>query len=136
LTEPLETVRESVRAWLTYAEDGLASVGRSLDPPPLIASALFHAQQAVEKALKGYLVALGHTSIPRTHNLVALAEMGRESGGICPPDNDLAFLGKFGSRVRYPEEPPHDLDEALKAQELATRLVSQMSQAIAELLGE
>jgi HEPN domain-containing protein len=61
----------------------------------------FHAQQAVEKALKAVLSCHG-TSFPHTHNLVMLLELLRRDGHSRPPDgDDLATLIPFGVALRY-----------------------------------
>ena len=46
------------REWLARADEDLAAAERLLQtPPPLLASAAYHAQQAGEKALKAFLAA-------------------------------------------------------------------------------
>lgn len=61
----------------------------------------FHAQQAVEKALKAVL-SLRAVEYPRTHNLSMLLELLRRSGAQLPPDGeDLARLIPFGVALRY-----------------------------------
>ena len=58
----------------------------------LVEHHLFHAQQAVEKSLKGVLVARG-LLYPRTHNISVLIGRLRESG-IEPPD-EADFAAEF-----------------------------------------
>jgi HEPN domain-containing protein len=69
----------------------------------------FHAQQAVEKALKAVLSACG-IAYPRTHNLVMLAELLRRERQILPPDADaFGMLVPFGVALRYDDaggDPP------------------------------
>ena len=72
----------------------------------------FHAQQAVEKALKAVLGALG-VNYTYTHNIGLLLQMLLESGHSVPPDGeDLSELTPFGALERYggqseePEPPP------------------------------
>ena len=64
----------------------------------------FHAQQAVEKALKAVLSA--HTvDYPRTHNLAMLLELLRQKDLTEPPDaDDLPSLTPFGTVSRYEDE--------------------------------
>jgi len=46
-----------VRSWLTKAERDLASARVLMgSTPPLLDTAVYHCQQAAEKAVKGYLV--------------------------------------------------------------------------------
>ncbi len=61
----------------------------------------FHAQQAVEKALKAVL-ALHQLEFPRTHNLSMLLEILRRAGVTPPPEGDaLDQLIPFGVALRY-----------------------------------
>lgn len=70
----------------------------------------FHAQQAVEKALKAVLSGCG-MAYPRTHNLVMLAELLRPAAIVLPPDvEDFGRLVPFGVVLRYEDvmidDPP------------------------------
>lgn len=63
----------------------------------------FHAQQAVEKALKSGLCA-NAVAYPRTHNLAMLLELLRLKGLPLPPDaENLPELTPFGAALRYDE---------------------------------
>ncbi|MFN0165112.1 MAG: HEPN domain-containing protein [Bryobacteraceae bacterium] len=64
---------EEAAEWLRVAADDLrlADVALGLEPP-ITGLALYHAQQAAEKALKAYLVFRGH-AYPFMHNLTELA---------------------------------------------------------------
>jgi len=78
----------------------------------------FHAQQAVEKALKA---ALSSRSIryPRTHDLTALVDLAREHSIATPPDAALlSALTPFGVEQRYPTESPTSLPESLAVPKL------------------
>jgi len=71
----------------------------------------FHAQQAVEKALKAVLAAHG-VEYPLTHNLAMLAAALAEANCGAPPDAaDLPRLTPFGVALRYDEEgEPSDVE--------------------------
>jgi len=70
----------------------------------------FHAQQAVEKAIKAVL-SWHSIAYPRTHNLGALVELLRAHSLPVPPDaDDLSQLTPFGTMLRYGEVPDEDLD--------------------------
>lgn len=75
----------------------------------------FHAQQAVEKALKAVLSAAGQP-YPRTHNLVMLAELLRPHFPLPPDADDFGQLVPFGVVLRYEDavvdEPPPPTDPA------------------------
>ena len=63
---------------------------------------LFHAQQAVEKALKGVLVARG-LLYPRTHNIRELIDNLRAGGVEVPEEaDDAKSFTDFESLTRYP----------------------------------
>jgi len=65
---------EETRAWLMRAKTDIATGSFEMTAvPPFSADAVFHAQQAAEKAMKGYLTWLGR-SFRKTHSLVELGE--------------------------------------------------------------
>lgn len=73
--------------------------------PPLLGDATFHCQQAVEKAIKGFLT--WHDEVFRkTHDLV---ELGGQCVGIEPALEPIlrraAPLTEYAWRYRYPGEP-------------------------------
>jgi HEPN domain-containing protein len=68
----------------------------------------FHAQQAVEKAIKSVLTR-HEVEFPRTHNLSMLIELLRQHGIAVPPDADaLARLTPFGVALRYDDSAGED----------------------------
>ncbi len=84
----------------------------------------FHAQQAVEKALKGFLVANG-VQPEKTHDLLKLltacvafdAEFDAVNG-------DALYLQQFVIEARYPGDfPSFTLDQARRAYGAAQRIV-------------
>ena len=73
-----ETRREA-QAWLQKADNDLRSVQVDLAAdPPLIEDALFHCQQAAEKAMKAFLTA-HDTTFRKTHDLDELAAACEET---------------------------------------------------------
>jgi len=109
-----------VRAWLQKAANDLRGANIDLEAsPPLIEDALFHCQQAVEKAMKGFLAA--HDRIFRkTHDLDELA-MACES--IDPSLSEILDRARdltvFAWLFRYPGET--EVPSAAEAKEnLAT----------------
>ena len=62
------------RGWLTKARSDLATGNLVADGDGPYDTACFHAQQAMEKALKA-LLALHEQPIPRTHNLEELQQL-------------------------------------------------------------
>ncbi len=68
----------------------------------------FHAQQAVEKAIKSVPTRY-EIEFPRTHNLSMLIELLRHHGIATPPDaDDLARLTPFGVALRYDDSAGED----------------------------
>lgn len=68
----------------------------------------FHAQQAVEKAIKSVLTR-HEIEFPRTHNLSMLIELLRQHGiAVAPDANDLARLTPFGVALRYDDSAGED----------------------------
>lgn len=123
---------QAAEAWLGRAERDLAAARLTLAAaPPLLDMAVYHAQQAAEKALKGFLVRYGQAS-PRVHDLVVLL-------GTCQPiDASLgALLGAakaltpYATRFRYPDpslpvEPqPAEAQQAVQLAETIVREVRQ-----------
>jgi HEPN domain-containing protein len=61
----------------------------------------FHAQQAVEKALKSVMFGRG-IAVPRTHNLALLLDLLADAGVPAPPHVDvLDSLNPFAVQARY-----------------------------------
>lgn len=94
-----------VRSWFQKAANDLRGADIDLTvTPPLVEDALFHCQQAVEKALKGFLTA--HDKIFRkTHDLDILAticeSIDSDLISLLGPARDLTV---FAWEFRYPGE--------------------------------
>jgi len=98
-----------IRGWLVKADDDLR--GAEIDlaaSPPLSGDALFHCQQAVEKALKGFLT-LHDRPFRKTHDLDELAtECEQLDHSLVRVLDRARDLTPFAWRFRYPgdDEPP------------------------------
>ncbi len=80
----------------------------------------FHAQQAVEKAMKVVLV-LADADLPLTHDLKFLARQLRETDTEPPQDIlDSAWLTPWAAELRYDEPIAFDRAAALAAAESAS----------------
>lgn len=110
---------EDTKTWLTKAATDLAAGAHDLTvDPPFTGDAAFHAQQAGEKALKGFL-AWHDVPFGKTHDLSAL---GRQCAEIEPT---LAAIGQRAAtltvyvwKYRYPgepDEPPREEAESALA---------------------
>lgn len=102
---------DHARGLLARAHDDFFVVSRlagESDAPGWVLG--FHAEQAVEKALKAVLSSAG-IEYPRTHNLVMLVQLLRQAQQSLPPNADeLGQLVPYGVVLRYEEllddEPP------------------------------
>lgn len=67
-----------VRQWIIKANRDLLAVSHLMDGnPPLLNAAVYHCQQAAEKALKGYLT-WHDRPFQRTHNLSELVQLSSD----------------------------------------------------------
>ena len=119
---PHDPVRlADARAWLSKADMDLRAAAHELTAvPPFTADAVFHAQQATEKTLKGFL-AWHDTPFRKTHDL---AEIGRQCVSIDRSLESLliraAELTQYAWKFRYPGEPGEpSLEEANVSIDLA-----------------
>jgi HEPN domain-containing protein len=119
-----ELVSET-RAWFSKAAHDIRMAELALqDEPPMTDQAVYHAQQAAEKAMKGLLT--WHERIFRkTHNLI---ELGEVCVALIPELEPLlrrsAGLSDYAWQYRYPgdmDEPNHE--EAEDALSLARETV-------------
>lgn len=105
--------RQEVMAWMKKAENDLRVARVVMDvKPPLVESALFHCQQAVEKAMKAFLTA-HDTPFRKTHNLDELAGQCEKIDNTLKTTFDSARdLTVFAWEFRYPgngETPPEEV---------------------------
>jgi len=97
-----------VRSWFQKASEDLRAAAFELTAePPLTSDIVFHSQQTVEKAIKGFL-SWHDRPFRKTHNLV---ELGEAATAVDPAlETSLrqaAPLTEYAWRYRY----PGDLDE-------------------------
>jgi HEPN domain-containing protein len=125
-----------VRSWLTKAR--LEFRGAEIDlaaSPPLSGDALFHCQQAAEKALKGFLT-FHDRPFRKTHDLDELAsECERLDGSVVGVLDRARDLTPFAWRFRYPgdDEPPPAADigeELVVAREVVRAVVERLPREI------
>jgi len=116
-------MNDTTREWFTKAESDHRTAARELaaQDGPNYDAVCFHAQQCVEKPMKGILLSRGIVP-PRTHDLVELAKLVH---GVHPtwsaPLGDLRFLVRAAVVYRYPGESA-DRAEAEEALAICTRL--------------
>jgi len=110
-----------VKAWMDKAWRDLETARRAVTgQPPFYDVAVYHCQQAAEKAVKAFLV---YHSIPfeKTHDIEVLVDLASE---VNPSFSQLAeaadALTPYATRFRYPnaifsiEPQPSEYEEALK----------------------
>lgn len=122
-TKPPEEVRiELVRGWLASADNDLRA-GRAIASAalPSYETASFHAQQAVEKALKALLVR-HQIDFTKTHDLGELRMLAAGCGldpAVVPPE--VAALTPYAVDARYPRSsrPPVTREETMRHLETA-----------------
>lgn len=90
--------------WFAFAADDIKS-GEILLREGMYSVACFHAQQAAEKSLKGFLV-YAKTTSPRTHNLPELLdECSAIDSGFSLLLSKAITLNQFYAPTRYPDTP-------------------------------
>ncbi|MBW1992324.1 MAG: HEPN domain-containing protein [Deltaproteobacteria bacterium] len=113
----------TVKEWFAKAEKDFATARRELAAleEPNYDAVCFHAQQCVEKLMKGLLISLEVTP-PKTHDLAYLHQL---LAPVCPEWScaleDLRFLTRAAVAFRYPGESA-DLEEAQQAFRIASNL--------------
>ncbi len=97
--------REMVRAWLIKARNDL-DAARQLGSHPEghLDTAIYHCQQAAEKAVKGFLAFNDHRPV-RTHDMEPLVVLacGYETG-FATWKPAAAMLTPYATAYRYPDE--------------------------------
>lgn len=98
-----EPVVELATRWLLRARADLVAA-RTLEAGAVDAWIVgFHAQQAIEKAIKAALV-FEQIEFPRTHDLERLAGLVPSGWELDLPSDRLARISEFGAETRYPPE--------------------------------
>ena len=125
-----------IRQWLLKADHDLRSARQLLvADPPLLDTAVYHCQQAAEKALKGYLT-FKDCPFQKVHVLSVLVEQCMEVDPSFAGLQDPAdLLTPYAIAFRYPgdvlEPEPADVKEALEAAEKVLKFVlAQLPEAL------
>lgn len=116
-------MNDTVKEWLQKADRDYATAKRELAvlEQPNYDAVCFHAQQCIEKLIKGLLIQ--RNIVPtKTHDLAYLSQ---QFSPVCPewsgPVEDLRFLTRAAVAFRYPGESA-DREEAVRSLEIATNL--------------
>lgn len=98
-----EAKREFVHAWLFKAQHDLVSAQRLAEgEDPLLDTAVYHCQQAAEKAVKGFLV-YHNVRVRKTHDITLLGEEAAKiAANYAALDDGAKRLTEYAAEFRYP----------------------------------
>ena len=110
------------KAWPTKARNDLDTARLLSDSPdPILDTAIYHCQQAAEKAVKGFLFFSG-AKVQKIHDVEELVNAAKElDASFAAWLEDAATLTPLATAYRYPSEgdpldpPPAEFAEALSA---------------------
>jgi HEPN domain-containing protein len=125
-------LKESTSRWLAFARDDLraAQVVMAADMPGKVC---FHAQQAVEKALKAVIAENGESAPPRTHSMAELFRHLPE-GFLSEIQSDLEeALDTYYLWTRYPDAVPGSIEEGMPGREDALEALNLAQSVMAEV---
>ena len=102
-----------VRQWLEKADEDRQAMERLMEGNPILEMACFHAQQCVEKALKGFLTAHDR-HVEKTHDLTDILELCVEvNSTFAQFEQTCEALTPFAVDARYPgPRNPDTIEEA------------------------
>lgn len=103
-------MNETAERWLTFAREDLRGAEVMLRES-IHNLVCFHAQQCVEKALKGMLAHQGHAP-PRIHSITDLLSLFPATW-LANLRNDLVKMDDFYIPTRYPDALPGMLPEGM-----------------------
>jgi len=124
-----------VRGWLRKSRSDALAMRASLEAGALDA-ACFHAQQAVEKCLKAYLIHVG-VEFPFTHNLTRLVELASQEDRCF---GELAArvepLTPYAVELRYDEGFWPSQEDARRAANTAESVMDFVIERLPQEMGE
>jgi len=95
---------ELLQSWKVKSEHDLKACQQLLQvDEPLAEIIAFHAQQAVEKALKGFLISRKCFDFPKTHDLGRLLDLAESFEPELSSLDAIIELTPFAVEMRYPE---------------------------------
>jgi HEPN domain-containing protein len=115
-----ETKRELLKAWLVKSQHDLAAARKlAEEPDPYLDTAIYHCQQAAEKAIKAFLV-FHDQRFDKTHDLEVLVGLAQKYETKFSNFLNIAvLLTPYAAMFRYPgdflEPTREQFDEALSA---------------------
>lgn len=125
-------VENNYSEWISIAEMDLSSARHLFNthhPIPL-EIVCFHAQQASEKALKGFLIAQG-VEFPKTHDLQDLGERCEKLNcNFAELRSPIVMLNRYSVIPRYPNELQITQQDASMSLDCADKIMVFVKQAI------
>jgi HEPN domain-containing protein len=124
----------NTREWLRRTKEDLDAAALLLTvPSPLVRTALFHCQQAVEKVMKTFLT-WHDAAFREVHNLEELGESCvRLDSTLASAVTRVTVLTKYAVRFRYPGAPYEpNVEEAQEAMGLARESVDTVLEKLPE----
>jgi len=121
-----EAKKDLIQAWLRKAQHDLASAGKlAAGPDPILDTAMYHCQQAAEKAVKAFLAFRDHP-LERTHNVRVLITLAESYTPEFSTWRDAAEqLTPYATAFRYPADVPDpDRDKFISAERAAAGLLA------------
>jgi len=91
-----------VASWMRRSCQDLKAAKVLISEDGMRETTLFHLQQAIEKALKAYLIWCA-VSFPHTHDLEVLVDLAREQDADFEQLDSVTDMTDFAVAVRYPE---------------------------------
>lgn len=124
---------KAARMFLRMAKKDLSALGGMVEGEPFADEIFgFHAQQAIEKALKAWLC-LVCEKVPRTHDLQELVALLTESGEDVPCEfADLVDFADFAVEFRYSELELDAEDDRQGAAEVIASLLAHVESLVSE----
>ncbi|RKY60694.1 MAG: DNA-binding protein [Candidatus Latescibacterota bacterium] len=123
----------AVQNWLRFADEDLKMAKLAMKEG-LYNQVCFHCQQAVEKALKGFLSHLGQVS-PKTHKLIDILSLLPERTPFEDLEESIGLLDRFYIPTRYPDVLPGALPNGLPDREDAEEALSLAEEVLARVRG-
>ena len=123
-----EATLSLAREWFAKAASDLASARKlAAEPDPILDTAIYHCQQAAEKAVKAFLVLAGQR-FEKTHDVRLLVE---DASAFEPQFSELLAEGElltpYATEYRYPDAPAQptaeEFAEALRSAETVLQFV-------------
>ena len=129
-----EARRRLVRGWMIKAQHDLDTARKlAQGPDPILDTAIYHCQQAAEKAVKGFLACHGQTVV-KTHDVRFLVNQALVFEPVFEEWFEAAeCVTPYATAYRYPDEVLEPTTEEFEtAQEAAAGLVAFVQSVLPE----